>query len=197
MKRESNPPLNIGDQIMCYHMEGETSVPPGTLGVVTRISKDPFEHDEVMYSVKWDNGSNLSLISSTDIWKKTKENVQESRVAYEFFVENSEIFDLFDWRFLRKFLYKLRDSGVINMFQSSPFLYSGKNWIDRYYGENQEDNESFQEVLEMADKSKDKMVQGLLKYMESKGLDFGDMDKVNNLIHRFANKIVNLYISFD
>lgn len=179
-------------------MDGETGVPPGTNGTVKRISKDPFglSDDELIIDVEWDNGSTLSLISSTDVWKKIKENVQESRASFDFFAENSEIFELFDWRFLRKFLYKLRESGVVNMFQSSPFLYSGKIWIDRYYGENQEDNESFQEVLEMADESKDKMIQGLLKYMESKGLDFEDMNKVNNLIHKFANKIVNLYISF-
>jgi hypothetical protein len=82
------------------------------------------------------------------------------------------------------------------MFQSSPFLYSGKQWIDRYHGENQEDNESFQEVLEMADESKHKMIQGLFKYMESKNIDMDDMGMVNRLIEKFASKIVNLYISF-
>ena len=54
------------------------------------------------------------------------------------------------------------------MFQAVPFLYSGKEWIDRYHGEDQEDNEDFQEVLEMAEESKDKIVQGVIKYLESK-----------------------------
>ena len=82
------------------------------------------------------------------------------------------------------------------MLQSRPFLYSGKQWIDRYHGENQEDNEPFQEVLEMADEVKNKMIQGLLKYMESKNIDMDDMGKVNRLIEKFASKIVNLYITF-
>ena len=97
---------------------------------------------------------------------------------------------------MKKFLQKVRDSGVINMFQAAPFLYSGKEWIDRYHGENQEDNEAFQEVLEMADDAKNKMIQGLLKYMESKNMDIDDMSRFNSLINRFAMKINQFYITF-
>ena len=200
MKSELNPRLKEGDRVICYHMDGETGVPPGTKGTVTRIGRDPFEPngDELIIEVNWDNGSTLALVSVTDAWKKPKEKIQESTgsVTYDYFKENPEIFENFDWRFLRDFLYKLRDSGVVNMFQSSPFLYSGKQWIDRNHGENQEDNESFQEVLEMADESKHKMIQGLFKYMESKNIDMDDMGMVNRLIEKFASKIVNLYISF-
>jgi hypothetical protein len=200
MKSELNPRLKKGDRVICYHMDGETGVPPGTEGTVTKISRDPFEPngDELIIEVNWDNGSTLALVSVTDAWKKPKEKIQESTgsVTYDYFNENPEIFEYFDWRFLREFLYKLRESGVVNMFQSSPFLYSGKQWIDRYHGENQEDNEPFQEVLEMADESKNKMIQGLLKYMESKNIDMDDMGKVNRLIEKFASKIVNLYITF-
>jgi hypothetical protein len=81
------------------------------------------------------------------------------------------------------------------MLQSQPFLYSGREWIDRYYGENREDNEDFQEVLEMADEAKNKMIQGVLKYMESKDIEI-ELDKVNRLIGQFSSKILNLYISF-
>lgn len=200
MKGELNPTLKEGDRVVCYHMDGETGVPPGTEGTVRRISRDPFEPsgDELIIEVNWDNGSTLALVSSTDAWKKSKEKVQESTgsVTYDYFSKNPEIFENFDWRFLRDFLYKLRDSGVVNMFHASPFLYSGKEWIERYYGENKEDNESFQEVLEMADKSKDKMIQGLMKYMESKNMDIDDIGKVNNLVERLSKKITQLYITF-
>lgn len=72
MKGPLNPELKVGDRVMCYHMEGETSVSPGTIGQVTSISSDPFEpsEDEKIISVRWENGSNLALISSTDTWKK-------------------------------------------------------------------------------------------------------------------------------
>lgn len=200
MKGQLNPELKIGDRVMCFHMDGETGVPPGTMGTVARITRDPFETPlDKIIEVDWDNGSSLALISSTDAWKKVSEEISEARTdspTYDFFGQNPEIFEYFDWRFFREFLYKLRDSGVINMFQAGPFLYSGKEWVDRYYGQNQEDNEEFQEVLEMAEESKDKMIQGIVQYMNSKNLDLEDMSKVNYFASRFSNKIVNLYMTF-
>jgi hypothetical protein len=32
MNKGLNPELNVGDKVVCYHMEGEMSVPPGTKG---------------------------------------------------------------------------------------------------------------------------------------------------------------------
>jgi hypothetical protein len=74
MKGTLNPQLKVGDKIICYHMEGELGVPPGTSGIVTGITKDPFESgDELIIGVEWENGSKLSMISSTDAWKKISE----------------------------------------------------------------------------------------------------------------------------
>jgi len=70
MKGQLNPKLEVGDRVMCYHMEGEINVTPGTIGIVTKVSKDPFEDDGEIYSVSWDNGSTLGLVSVTDAWKK-------------------------------------------------------------------------------------------------------------------------------
>jgi hypothetical protein len=200
-KKELNPKLVKGDRIMCLHMDGETSVPPMTTGTVRSVVRDPFEPDSEIINVNWDNGSTLGLLSVTDSWVKiAQETLEEAKTTtlsseYNFLNDNPEIFENFDWRFLREFLKKLRDASPVNMLQSQPFLYSGKDWIDRYYGENQEDNEDFQEVLEMADEAKDKMIQGVLKYMESEGIEI-DLDKVNRLISKFASKILKLYISF-
>jgi hypothetical protein len=199
MKGELNPKLKEGDKVICYHMDGETGVPPGTKGTVMRIGRDPFESkgDELIIEVNWDNGSTLALVSVTDAWKKVFEEIQEQTLSpeYDFFRANPELFEYFDWRFLKKYLLTLRESGVINMFQAAPFLYSGKQWVDRYYGENQEDNEPFQELLEMADEAKDKMVQGLVKYMSSKDMEMDDMDRINHLLHKLAMKIHQLYIT--
>jgi len=200
MKGQLNPPVKPGDKIVCYHMDGETGVPAGTFGVVKTVSRDPFETetDGQIIGVNWENGSKLSLLTTTDAWKKVVEEIQEQTGSpeYDFFSKNPEIFENFEYKFFKKYLLKLRESGVINMFQASPFLYSGREWIDRYHGENQEDNEAFQEVLEMAENAKNKMIQGLLKYMESKNMDVDDMSRVNNLINRFAMKINQFYMTF-
>lgn len=198
-RRELNPKVTSGDRVMCLHMDGEISIPPMTLGTVRNVVRDPFEDDAEIINVTWDNGSSLSLLSLTDSWiKAPQEQIEEQSLSreYDFFSKNPEIFENFDYKFLVKYLYKLRESGVINMFQSAAFLYSGRKWIDRYYGENEEDNESFQELLDMSEESRNKMIQGLMKYMESKNMDLDDMGRVNSLLKRLADKIVQLYISF-
>jgi hypothetical protein len=75
MKKMLNPPLKVGDKIICYHMDAELGVPPGTSGIVTRIGKDPFDFDsdEQVISVDWENGSKLGMLSSKDTWKKISE----------------------------------------------------------------------------------------------------------------------------
>ena len=197
-KREINPKLQIGDKVRCLHMDGETSVTPMTLGTVTRISRDPFETDAEIINVDWDNGSTLSLLSVTDTWIKVKEKPLQEQVGdpiFNYYRENPEVFENFDYRFLNQYLRKLRESSVENMLAVQPFLYSGKEWIDRYYGEDQENNQPFQEVLEMADEARDKMIQGVLSYMKSKG-DEIEISKVNRLMQNFASKILKLYIAF-
>jgi len=196
IKRELNPTLKSGDRIMCLHMDGETSVPMGTTGTVRDVVRDPFEDNGQIINVKWDNDSTLSLVTVTDQWiKEPIDKLQEQNNSYEFFQGNPDIFENFDYRFLRNYLYKVREAGSVNMYESTPFLYSGREWIDRYYGENQEDNEAFQEVLEIADEAKNKMIQGTLKYMESKDMNI-DLDSVNKIIGRLARKILQFYISF-
>jgi len=47
----------------------------------------------------------------------------------------------------------------------------------------------------MAEEAKHKMVQGVLKYMKSQGIEI-ELEKVNRLVQNFAKKILQLYISF-
>ncbi len=71
-----NPELKVGDRVILLHMEDEYSnVPPTTEGVVTNVND---VMGETIYSVKWDNGSSLNLISTTDLWKKKNEDLKES-----------------------------------------------------------------------------------------------------------------------
>lgn len=197
MSKGINPELNVGDRIICYHMQDETSVPPGTEGVVKKITQDPFEKDAKIINVNWENGSNLALISSTDLWKKvSQEPLQESQNSeWDYMTENPDIFDYFDWKWLRQFLYKIRESGIVNMFGVAPLLYAGKEHIDRYYGEGREDDERFQEVLNDADRAKDKIVQGVVKYMKANNKNLNDMMTVNRYAQHFSQKIVGLYMA--
>lgn len=201
-KRQVNPPLSEGDRIELYYMEGESSVPMGTEGTVVSIDDDPFDKETKLIRVKWDNGSSLSICSDVDKWKMARqENIDEqvdgegSSREYDFFGKNEELFDLFDWRFLRKYLKVIQQTGIVNMFGAAPLLYCGEEHLDRYYGENKEDNESFQEALEMADEAKQKMVQGTVKWLTENNKEV-TVENANRYIRKFAVNMVGLYANF-
>jgi len=90
MAKEINPNVKPGDRIICAYMKDEYSpVPIGTGGTVKRVGHDPFEKDEKIIEVEWDNGSSLALVSVEDIWmresdislkKPMKESVEELNV---------------------------------------------------------------------------------------------------------------------
>lgn len=199
MKGPLNPELNIGDRVVIYHMEGESGVPAGTFGTVTSIERDPFESEsDKLIGVKWDNGSTLAMVSVTDSWKKVPTEFideQTSSNEYNFYSKHPDVFDNFDWRWFREYLKTIRESGIINMYASSPLLYMGKDSIDRYYGEGREDEEEFEKVLDGAEESKNKIIQGIMSYMRSKGKDLDDMDEFNRLARNFSQKILSMYIT--
>lgn len=193
-----NPDVKEGDRIICFHMEGEISVPPGTKGTVVSVGRDPFESiDERIIRVKWDNGSQLSLLTTTDYWKLDKSAVKEQREPSEYstFKKATDIFENFDWRYLRDFLVAVRDAGPVNMFEAGPFLIGGEEWINRYYGEGREDDERFQKVLEMADTARDKMIAGTVNYL-NKNKEEWELEDAERYLKTFAKKMMSVYIGF-
>jgi hypothetical protein len=82
------------------------------------------------------------------------------------------------------------------MYGSAPFLYSGPEHIERYYGEGREDDETFQKLLEESDKAKNVFVAGLLKWMGLENLEIDDMNKVNRYADRISKSLVQYYILF-
>jgi len=198
MSEGLNPLLEIGDQVICYHMEGEMNVPPGTRGTVVKIQNDPIVSDSLMYQIKWENGQTLPLLSDVDTWKKSRKKIEEQSgdPIYDIYRRNPELLKHFDYGFFRDFFIKLRDSGIVNMFGSYPLLYAGREHIERYYGEGRDD-EKFQELLNVADESKNKLIQGVLDYVESKNLeiefDEEGMRKINSLAKTFAKELFQVY----
>lgn len=78
-----NPELKEGDKIVLVYMKDEQGMTPGTKGVVTRVTEDPFEKDEQLISVDWENGRSLSIVSSEDLWmmdSDDKEPIQEQKL---------------------------------------------------------------------------------------------------------------------
>jgi hypothetical protein len=196
-----NPELKEGDRIVCYSMEDEVSVPPGTKGTVTKVQKDPFEKDENIISVKWDNGSTLSLLSGVDKWKLVKQKIQEQPNREDdphthFMATNRELRRSMDLPYFLEYFKLLQKSGITNMFGSSPFVYMDSEHLDRYYGEKRGDNEDFQNLLDIQDEARSKFLSGLVKFAELKNIELSDDSKINSLARKLGINLLQYYMTF-
>ena len=197
-----NEPVKAGDRIILLKMSGEFAMPPGLRGTIESVGRDPFESDGLIIMVKWDNGSSLSLLSSVDFYKKIPNEVNEGVIKgnmfeserFNYMKNNKELFDNFDWKKILEFLNNIKESGVTNMLGSSPFLYSGRKWIENKYGDYPNNPDAFEKVLNSADEIKNEMIQGTLKSMKSEGYD--DIGKINKRVEKFARSFLTLFMVF-
>jgi len=211
MKDKINPRLEEGDRIVLIMMPGETSVSYGDRGTITKVNH---ARSFIQYFVDWDNGSRLALIedlgdrsSTGDRWmreedfdnlmkSKKRKNLGESEEEkMKKFMANVEVFRTFDREFLFAFLEKLRESGIVNMYAAAPYLYMGGGRIygENHYNENK-DEEAFDELVEMADEAKDKMIQGAVKILEKEGKEIS-VEKVSRVIKKYAGMVLDMWMT--
>ncbi len=195
-----NPELKVGDRIVLWSMSDEISVPPGTKGTVTNIVDDPFENDSKIISVNWENGSSLSLLSQVDMWKldksKIKESVGDDSPNIKFLIDNKDLKKTMDLNYFRDYFKLLRDTGITNMHGASPFVYMTAKHLERYYGEDREDDENFQKLLEKQDEARAKFLSGLVKFANKTNVDLSDDSNINSLARRLAIKVLQFYMLF-
>ncbi len=187
-----NPKLKPGDRVILLHMGGETSVLPGTWGTVTK-AYELFGTDQ--YDVRWDNGSSLSLIGDEDMWdtKERKKKTIKEDDRNNFFMKNIDVFKYFNMKFLKKYLLMIRESSITNMLAAAPYLYMGRERIEHEFKYKEIHNEeAFEEVLDHADQAQAEMINGIINYLEDKGMD-ESMENINRYLQRFASKIVQTY----
>lgn len=199
-----NPELKIGDKIVLLHMDNESSIMPGTKGTVKRISQ---VFGDTQYSVEWENGSSLELISSVDAWD-TEENFERRKLkkiqkkditeissleSNKILIKNIDIFKFFNMKFLQKYLIMVRNSGITNMFGASPYLYIGKNKIEQEIAYKDLDSDDLEDVLENAEQARDEMIQGTVKYLEANNKEVS-VENVQRFLPKLAIKVLENYM---
>jgi hypothetical protein len=209
MKQESklNPELRVGDTIRLIHMDDPFSpITVGTIGTVTDKTKDPFTKEgEYMYGIEWENGRTLNLMPE-DSWMivdQLSEQVNPTR-----FDSISNLLTKLsgsDLRKLNQFLLNLRDSGIINMYGATPFVYSGRDWIEKWVkaenfkikGELElpEDNEKLDEVLDQADEMRNIMARGAMNAIRNNEKEL-DLNNVNDELFKLAKEVVTFYMEY-
>jgi hypothetical protein len=202
MKKNVNPKLEVEDKIVLIYMDDNHSpVPVGTKGTVKSVGIDPFETDGYIYEVKWDNGSKLSLVSTTDIWMKEEDinliKIQESNHMDDL-ITLGDLLKYVDAKLIFKFLLKIRESGVVNMFQSTDFIWSGPKFLKKFieleeYKGFKIDKKLKQELIDMSKKTQSELVSGAINILNDKNIEF-DEARINRQIKDLARKSLQLYI---
>jgi hypothetical protein len=200
--KKINQKLCVGDKIKLWHMEGETGMPPGLEGIVTRLTN--FSDGVINYEIRWKNNRTLDLLSDTDAWiliergdNNCEEEVKESSInesdlskfkaQREFINKHKDVLKSFDTEMLTSFLEALRQCSWVNMFQASVYLYSGKENIKKMHPFNDE-SDICSTMLDLADGAKNEMISGTIKYLENTGKEVS-IESVNRKI-----KILSLTI---
>lgn len=187
-----NPKLEKGDRVLLLYMQGESGMFPGECGTVTSVDN---VFGDIQYGVKWDNGSSLALLSDTDAWKLEKKQIKENELdRMNVLYKNIDVFEFFKMPFLYKYLRVIRKASIVNMFQSPPYLWMGKERIEHEFKYHDIHNEeAFEELLNMANQAQAEMINGVINYLESKGIE-ENMDNINKYLRKFATMIVQNYM---
>lgn len=190
MSKRINPTLKVGDRIVLIHTSDD-SIPFGTKGVVRGTNK--FSNWE-QYNVEWENGSSLFLLDDDkwmyeDDFESRRQKIKESM---DDIGKHSKTIRYFKMSILRKFLEKLRESGVTNMFAAGPYLWMGKERIlnkHRY----EDTNDEFDELLEMADEAQSLMINGCIKKIKDNGKEV-NAESINRCLQRSSSDVMNFWM---
>jgi len=192
------PELKKDDRIVCIQMHKETTVKYGDRGTViskTVVSNIP------QYYIDWDNGSRLPLLSDMDNWmleddfnklKNKKKNITEgdaTKVA-----KNSYLFKTVKIVLIDDFLVNLRKSGIVNMYQSAPYLYMGRDRIEHELKYSNKDNEYVDKVLDMADEIQAELINSSIEYLEKQGIE-PELNNINRTLRKLSKDIVEMYMN--
>ena len=206
-----NPVLEVGDDVILLHMDGESEMNPGLKGIV--LSKSRVFGDD-QYVVKWENGSQLSLISSADAWDKlenfNKRKQKKERNEIEIdkkdinevdeyersktLISNVDVFKNFNMKFLNEYLKMIKDSGIVNMLGAATYLYMGKKRIQHEFEyKNISNEDEFETVLDNADQAQAEMINGVMNVLGSENKEMS-LENINRYLKNYSTKVLTNYI---
>lgn len=165
-----------GNPINGYSPEGNKE--PGTPKYIEKIANLPKSEKKLVI-----NNRKVKLKENNGEFEKNKK-----------LLKNIDVFKFFNMRFLKEYLIAVRDSGIVNMFGASPYLYMGSERIEHQFKYQPIPNEDeFEKVLEMADQAQAEMINGVIKVLESKNIE-PDLDQINRYLNRYSLMVLENYM---
>ena len=214
MKRDKNPELKKGDRIILINMPGE-SLFAGTKGIVEKIEKVPsFGGQEgYQYRISWvdddDNViSTLSLLPNEDSWlldpEYNQNNLNEARITdIDALIKKADWLKLFkraDLKYILEYLELIRQSGVVNMFQSGQFLAQTGYYIRKFFefyalqnNLDENDEELYEKIVEMSDKVRDIMIRAAVMDLSRNNREI-TTGSAENRLRRLTTEVVKEYM---
>jgi hypothetical protein len=126
------------------------------------------------------------------IERKKNRNIQESQISD--LSDDSFLLKHFNMLFLKRYLNKLRESSVVNMFAAAPYLYIGKERLAHEH-KYSDTNEAFDELLDMADQAQREMVSGVINILEEENKELSS-ENINSKLKRYSPKIIKFYAKY-
>ena len=201
--------LQEGDDVTLIHMEDENLM-VGTKGTVIKLNKTPWG---IQYTVKWNNGSTLDLIPGVDKWLKSSDikprSVDESshrrnvkkKIILESDSREKNLRDnlsflkyVRDRKSVFDFLRELQNSGLTNMLAATPFLTYSSADLKTYIRGQFKDPDEYLDLIDAADKSRDALINGVMKKLEEEGKDDFDLSEVNKEFRNLTRQAMSLYV---
>lgn len=156
----------------------------------SNIVKNAFS-DTIMEQIKKDLLNDLKT-------QLTKEDVKYINETKYHWTEWRDIVDVLgkENKYIFDFFEELRKSGVINMLESTNFVFSGSDHLRRYieftkYNDYNEDD--YEELYKSADLAKDAMIRITISYLEQEGKEL-TIENVNSAVKNLAKKALKSFI---
>jgi len=217
MSKKKNPELKQGDRIVLIYMPGE-DIDTGTKGRVKSIGQAPSfgGSPDYMYNIEWlddDNKviSTLSLLPETDSWILDPEfmendlNESKNRVISDLDElisrhEWSRLFKKSDLKYIMEYLEAIRQSGIVNMFQSGQFLGQTKDYLTAYFNLHrmqrdldEDDEKIIEKIMEMSDNVRNIMISAAVTDLEQKNKEI-TAQSTTNRVNRLSTELVKHFI---
>ena len=112
-------------------------------------------------------------------------------------MKHLDLSKFFNFRLIKNFFDALRESGIVNMFGAAPFLYMGRDKIQNKFGSDfdyEEDDNSFQKMLDLANDVQADMVHGVIEILHSEGKE-ESLENINRYLSKYSSKLLDVYIA--
>lgn len=218
MSKKKNPNLKKGDRIVLIYMPNE-DIDTGTKGQVKSIGRAPSfgGSPDYMYNIDWldDDGkviSTLSLIPEVDSWildpeftqndlneakKRVISNLDELISRHQW----ARLFKKSDLKFIMEYLEAIRQSGIVNMFQSNQFLGRTKDYLEAYFNLHRmqrdldEDNKQIiEKIMEMSDNVRNIMISAAVSDLEQNNKEITGKSTTNR-VNRLSTELVKHFMT--